>query len=208
MTLSKFVILELCSNRKAKFVCAISFYWEDSPMRFSLDDSKGSIEFDFEKGSFINTSSPTEGLLKLVSLFNFNAIFDGMDLKINKIYKDGIQFSSMYGELDLVGETVNFENNPIKVITPSSNFVLSGVADLKNSKIKSTLVATLPVKDNLPWFAALGGGLPMAAGVYLATKVFDKEIDRLSSAVYQVEGDLNNPKINFNRIFDNEVTLK
>ena len=48
----------------------------------------------------------------------------------------------------------------------------------------------------------------MAAGVYLATKVFDKEIDRLSSAVYQVEGDLNNPKINFNRIFDNEVTLK
>ena len=90
-----------------------------------------------------------QSLLKLVSLFNLS-IFDGMDLKINKIYKDGIQFSSMYGELDLVGETVNFENNPIKVITPSSNFVLSGVADLKNSKIKSTLVATLPVKDIFP----------------------------------------------------------
>ena len=186
----------------------VSFEWPDIPTKFNLNDSSGEIDFNFQNGSFVNTSSPAEGLLKLVSLFNFNSIFSGIDYKLDRIYKEGIQFSTMFGKLKLEGETVSFEDNPIEVNTTSSKFILTGFADLENSEINSTLVATLPVKDNLPWFAALSGGLPMAAGVYLATQVFDKEIDRLSSVVYRVNGDLNNPEINFDKIFDNDIDSK
>ncbi|NIQ94350.1 MAG: hypothetical protein GWN87_09155, partial [Desulfuromonadales bacterium] len=49
---------------------------------------------------------------------------------------------------------------------------------------------------------ALAGGLPTAAGVYVASKIFEKEVNRLSSAVYTVEGDWNNPELNFRRVFD------
>ena len=64
------------------------------------------------------------------------------------------------------------------------------------------LVATLPVVSNLPWIAALAGGLPTAAGVYVASKIFQEQVDRLSSAKYSVKGDWNNPELKFDRVFD------
>lgn len=64
------------------------------------------------------------------------------------------------------------------------------------------LVVTLPLASNLPWVAALAGGLPAAAGVYIASKLFSEQVDRYSSAVYHVEGDWRDPTIRFRRMFD------
>ncbi len=64
------------------------------------------------------------------------------------------------------------------------------------------LVATLPVASNLPWVAALAGGLPVAAGVFVVSKVFEKQFDVLSSAVYRLEGSWDDPEVSFDRIWD------
>jgi uncharacterized protein YhdP len=44
----------------------------------------------------------------------------------------------------------------------------------------------------------------MAAGAYIATKLFDKEIDRFSSAVYIVEGSLADPQLRLDKVFNNK----
>ena len=59
--------------------------------------------------------------------------------------------------------------------------------------------------SNLPWLAVLTGGLPVAAGVYIASKVFEDELDRISSAVYIIEGPLSDPSARFDRLFDNKT---
>ena len=64
-------------------------------------------------------------------------------------------------------------------------------------------MATLPVASNLPWIAALAASLPVAAGVYVVSKVFDKQMNRLSSAVYTIGGSWNDPQVSFDHIFDN-----
>jgi uncharacterized protein YhdP len=51
----------------------------------------------------------------------------------------------------------------------------------------------------------LTGGLPVAAGVYIASKVFEDELDKLSSAVYIIEGPLADPEARFERLFDNKT---
>ena len=61
---------------------------------------------------------------------------------------------------------------------------------------------TLPLVDNIPWVAALAGGLPIAAGTYLVSKVFEEQMNQLSSGVYSVSGDLNDPQVIFERVFD------
>jgi len=48
----------------------------------------------------------------------------------------------------------------------------------------------------------------MAAGVYIATKLFDNEIDRFASAVYVVEGTLSDPQLRFDQVFDNKKVAK
>jgi uncharacterized protein YhdP len=60
--------------------------------------------------------------------------------------------------------------------------------------------------DNIPWVAALAGGLPIAAGAYVISKVFEEQVNQLSSGVYSVSGDLNNPEVIFRRVFDAEAT--
>ena len=64
------------------------------------------------------------------------------------------------------------------------------------------MVVTLPLVENIPWVAALAGGLPVAAATYLASKVFEAQVNQLSSGVYAVSGDLDNPEVVFERVFD------
>jgi len=50
-------------------------------------------------------------------------------------------------------------------------------------------------------------GLPAAAAVYVVSKLFTRQLDRFSSAVYHVEGPWNEPEVNFQRIFDDSAKL-
>ena len=42
----------------------------------------------------------------------------------------------------------------------------------------------------------------MAAGTYLIGKVFEDQMNQLSSGVYAVSGDLEDPQVSFERVFD------
>ena len=82
-------------------------------------------------------------------------------------------------------------------------FQFVGQANIPESNIDGELVATLPIASNLPWMFALVSGLPAAAAVYVISKLFNKQMDRFSSAIYTVEGPWADPKVKFQRIFDN-----
>jgi hypothetical protein len=82
---------------------------------------------------------------------------------------------------------------------------VSGLSDVASQTLDAELVATLPVANNLPWVAALAAGLPVAAGVFVVSKVFEKQVNRLSSGIYSIKGTWDDPQINFDRIFDDEL---
>ena len=194
------------SSRSSQLL--IDLAWPASPEKFSLGKSSGSLAFDFDDGKFLTASSSTEGFLKLVSLINFDTLVRRMKLNVSGIYSEGLSFEELSGRLDLSKGEISFIDRPIHVLSPSSEFLMSGTANLNTSMIDANLIATLPLKANLPWFAALAGGLPMAAGVYIATKLFDNEIDRFASAVYVVEGTLSDPQLRFDQVFDNKKVAK
>jgi hypothetical protein len=83
-----------------------------------------------------------------------------------------------------------------------SSFQFSGVSDVAARSLNGELVATLPVANNLPWIAALAASLPIAAGVFVVSKIFDKQVNRLSSAVYSISGSWDDPQVEFEHIFD------
>jgi hypothetical protein len=65
------------------------------------------------------------------------------------------------------------------------------------------------VAGNLPWVAAAClGGLPVAAGVYVATKVFQNQVDQVSSAVYSLEGSWDDPQLNFKKFYAGQLSDK
>jgi uncharacterized protein YhdP len=76
---------------------------------------------------------------------------------------------------------------------------------LVNEQVDAQLVATLPVATNLPWVVALLGGVPAAAGVYLTSKLVEKQVDRLSSISYALSGSFDDVEVAVDRIFAAEL---
>jgi len=66
----------------------------------------------------------------------------------------------------------------------------------------------LPVGRTLPWYAAysaIATGPLAGAGVMIAQKVFESQIDQMSSAKYRITGSIDEPDIEFIAIFDDKV---
>jgi uncharacterized protein YhdP len=70
------------------------------------------------------------------------------------------------------------------------------------------MIVTLPVNRNLYWYAAFSAistGPLAGAGVFLAQKVFQNQINTISSAKYKITGTIDEPVIEFVTIFSDTV---
>lgn len=179
----------------------IDLVWPGSPDQWQLKQSAGNINLTIRNGRFLKTSDTASGTLKVVGIVNFTNIIRRLQLDFSDVYKSGISYDRIRGKMALADGQLTIVDD-LSIKTPSSRFHLKGSADLNAEQLDMELVATLPVANNLPWIAALAGGLPTAAGVYVASKIFESQVDSLSSAVYDVKGDWNNPELKFRRIFD------
>lgn len=197
--------LPLISKR---FDGAISLSWEGAPEAIQFNKLNGNIDFAFDEGRFINSPSSATGALKVLGLLNFDNLLRRINFDFSDVYQEGLRFDDMSGELDFNDHSVSFDKNPINVSAPGSNFTLVGDLNLDSQIIDAELIVTLPVANNLPWIAALAGGLPVAAGAYVVTKVLNKPLNKLSSAVYRVDGSLSDPKLRFDRLFDDASKRK
>jgi uncharacterized protein YhdP len=91
---------------------------------------------------------------------------------------------------------------------PSGRMSMAGDFDLLGEQVDGRLVATLPVATNLPWVVALMGGLPAAAGVYVTSKLVEKQVDRLSSISYKISGSWDDVDVEVDRIFASDLKDK
>ncbi|MEP5568514.1 MAG: AsmA-like C-terminal region-containing protein [Halioglobus sp.] len=176
--------------------------WPGAPQAVALASLDGALSVDVEAGRFLETPSGT-GALKVVEIVNLADVLSSLSL--SHMFESGINFHSLVGEVFFHSGTL--EVSDVTVEGSSSAFVVSGLSDVDSQSLDGELVATLPVANNLPWVAALAAGLPVAAGVFVVSKVFEKQVNRLSSGVYSIKGTWDDPQINFDRIFDDELRL-
>ncbi len=178
--------------------------WPGSPNEFELARTSGTLTLDVDDGRFLNTSAGTAGTLRVVGILNLTEIVRRLSLDLRYVFRSGVPFDSITGELIFQEGMVDVPQ--VDVAGRSSRFQFVGVANIPEETVDGELVATLPIASNLPWVAALISGLPAAAGVYVISKLFTKQLDRFSSAVYRVEGPWGDPQVNFQRIFDSTAT--
>jgi uncharacterized protein YhdP len=60
----------------------------------------------------------------------------------------------------------------------------------------------LPLTGNISLITAATANLPAALGVFVVSKLFKKQFDKLSSVVYHITGPWDEPDIRFNKLFD------
>lgn len=178
--------------------------WPGRPDEMALTALTGQVDLAIDNGSFVKVSDSASGALKVVGIFNFANLTRRLRLDFSDIFSSGISFDQVEGRFTLDRGVVTTVA-PLVIESPASKFRASGQVDFNTDQVDMELVATLPIASNLPWVAALASGLPAAAGVFIVSKMFEKQMDRYSSAVYRVEGSWNDPDIEFQRIFSDRT---
>jgi uncharacterized protein (TIGR02099 family) len=182
----------------------VALQWPGRPDQFKFVQADGKATLRFDDGRFLRASGSTTGALKVVGVFNFANFLRRLQFDFSDIYKNGVSFDEMQGSLSTQRGVLTIEE-PIEIKSPSSRFHLAGQIDFNNDQTDMELVATLPVASNLPWVAALTGALPAAAGLYVASKIFETQFDKFSSASYQISGPLADPQVKLRRVFDDQL---
>lgn len=171
--------------------------WPSTPQDISLNNIAGSVYTEGKDGKYLQ-AQPNIAMHAL-SVINITTWLRRLQLDFSDLNNNGISFDEYKGKL-LFGKGMMQFVEPLEIESPSSKFKLSGKALLESDTLDLRLIATLPVSNNATWVAAIAGGLPAAAGVYVASKIFDKQISSLSSLSYRITGPMSDPVMSFERI--------
>ena len=182
-----------------------SLYWQGSPFDYSDAELNGIMGVDASDGEFFTSNNNVNPLMKTIGLFNAGAWTRRLRLDFKDVTAEGTYFDRLVGDFVL-------EENRLTTLTPvtvdmsSGSLMFDGEIDLDLEQVQAKLVVTLPARQNMTWVTALVGGLPAAAGVWLASKIFDDELDSLSSVSYRVSGPVDDPEVVAVRVFDSTIT--
>jgi uncharacterized protein (TIGR02099 family) len=183
----------LLESKKTDVYAELS--WLGSPAFFSGERLDGLVDITLEDGVFVQEeNSGATDALKLLGLMNFDTWGRRIRLDFSDLYKKGFVFDSFAGKLSFDKGVIN-TLNPVTVDGPSSKLVLTGQANYSKKTIDAELKATLPIAGNLTVATALAGGLPAAAGVFVVSKIFGKQIDKASTIGYTIDGSWDKPVI-------------
>lgn len=180
--------------------------WGGSPAMIDLYRVEGGVEILEGSGRFVQAESGT-GALRLLGIFDFASLARRFRFDFSDVVNSGLTFSELYGKVRLDQGTLTVVD-PIFIVGSGSRFKIGGTVDLYTNALDNDMIVTLPVSRNLPWYAAYSAivtGPLVGAGVWLANKIFENQIDQMSSAKYRIEGTIDKPVIEFVSIFDDSV---
>ncbi|EED34130.1 hypothetical protein NOR51B_67 [Luminiphilus syltensis NOR5-1B] len=172
--------------------------WPGTPGSLNLEGVQGELDLKLEKGAFLPVPAEASGLLKLIGVFNVSGLLARAD--ITQLFDPGLTFDSATGAMTIGGGQLDVSE--LTLVGSGGDFKFDSDIDLIQETIDGELIVTLPLADNIPWVAALAGGLPIAAGAFLISKVFEDQVKQLTSGIYSVEGSLDEPIVKFERLFD------
>lgn len=163
----------------------------------NIKDLEGDIRFlikDFES----KTSLPDSPLLRTLKLFNLNALIDNINDNKN-ILSNSLIIDRAEGDF-YIGKNRALFKNPIKFETAEAKMQWLGEI-LKNNdgyleELNLDLQMRLKVSENIPWYAAILGGVPALAGSFVLENIFDDRLDDVSTLNFVVGGTINEPVIN------------
>lgn len=179
--------------------------WAGSPAMIDVDDISGRVKIQEGKGRFVQAE--TGGALKLLGIFDFASLARRFRLDFSDVLEKGFEFSDISGVTTFNNGSIDV-TEPIVIESPGGTFKVAGTVNLETRALDNDMIVTLPVGRTLPWYAAysaIATGPLAGASVLLAQKVFENQIDQMSSAKYKISGTIEEPDIEFVSIFNDKV---
>ena len=139
---------------------------------------------------------PDSVFLRALKIFNLNAMIEGINNE--SIGTSNFTINRAQGDL-YVSQKRAFINTPIKLETNEAKMEWIGevVKDSNGilNELNLDLDMRLKVSENIPWYAAIFGGIPALAGGFIFENIIDESLDDVSTFKFKVSGNIDNPEI-------------
>ena len=139
---------------------------------------------------------PDSAFLRALKIFNLNAIIEGLGNE--SLGSQSLLINRAQGDF-YVSQKRAYINKPIKLETNEAKMEWIGEV-LKDSngilnELNLDLNMRLKVSENIPWYAAIFGGVPALAGGFIFENIIDDSLDDVSTFKFKVSGDIKDPAI-------------
>ena len=181
--------------------------WPGTPAMVELEVIDGLVRIMQGEGRFVQADS-NMGALRVLGIFDFSSLMRQFNkLDFSDVVQSGFSFSSISGETRFKSGIVDV-TDPILIEGSGSTLKVAGRVNLETLELDNDMIVTLPVNRNLPWYAAysaIATGPLTGAGVFLVQRMFQNQINAISSAKYKITGTVDDPIIDFITIFSDSV---
>jgi hypothetical protein len=158
-----------------------------------LKNLEGKLDF-LIKDLNLDSDIPESTFLRALRILNLNAIVEGLDDASN----NALNINRASGKI-ILGKNRALIKFPIIFETGEATLKWTGEV-IKNSqgeldKLNLDLSLRLKISENIPWYAAIFGGIPAVAGGLVFENIFEDAIEDISTINFEVQGTIDKPKI-------------
>ena len=170
----------------------LSLSLKDGFFDFGLDTWSIGGEINIAGSDVIyNENTFTPGILGVLSLIDIRSnIIDLLSLDFDKLNTENILVDNLKGNLFLDGN--NFVNiDAIELNFGSAQAKISGIVSSNLEYLDTynlNLVFDSNISQNIPWYFALFGNIPAAAGAAVISNLLEQDGNKLFSAKYEILG--------------------
>lgn len=184
----------------------VQFNWLGSPANFQMANFNGSFNLNMKDGRFIEAGDA--GALGAFGILNFGAIGRRLRLDFTDIYESGVHFDSVKGKGVIKNGVLNVVDT-FNVDGPAAKFAMSGQVNMLTKELDQELSVTFPISSTLPFVAILAGfAPPVAASLFVGERLVGDEIEKYTSATYELTGSWEEPQLKLKKRFDNDIEGK
>ena len=171
----------------------MALIWQAAPYDFSADKLSGSFDMVLKNG-FLKTPDNKTGALRLLGIFNADALARRLKLDFSDLYKSGIGYDELTMRSKIDQGTLRFRE-PMKINGPSSKYEISGSSNLAKRSLDLDMYVELPFSSNVPLAALMLGAPQVGGAVWLVDKLLGEPLSSITSAKYHVKGSWDDPQL-------------
>ncbi len=163
----------------------------------SLKNLEGNIDF-LVKDFSLDANIPNSTFLRAIKVLNLNAMIEGINNQKTSSANSALEIQRASGKI-YFSKGRGLITTPIILETDEASLKWVGEV-LKNQKgemdeLNLDLSMRLKISENIPWYAAIFGGIPALAGGYVLENIFEDALDNVSTLKFKVDGTVDGPKL-------------
>jgi uncharacterized protein (TIGR02099 family) len=167
----------------------LSGRWDGSPNDFSLKAITGNMHISFKDGRITHLSPETEkkmGLGKLLSILSLQTIPRRLKLDFSDLSKPGYSFDKFEGNFVLAHGIMDTEDSAID--GPVARATMKGSLNLDKRLYDISLHISPHITASLPVVATIAGGPVAGIATWVASKLINQGMEKISGYTYDVSG--------------------